>query len=451
MSRLILISLFIITSLLSFGQKVDSFLINGKIIWDKAGVTDFPNSLTLMEVESDTAIRPISVNEKGLFRFKLAKGSYILKPTKSYHWQGEEIIRIDSKKTAHYLDTSKKGFETAIILKLYTIAAPQLIPTQGILHHFKQESKKSVDSFMHAYMNYYQVPGASLAIIKKGKIVYRNVYGVKNAETKEKVDTTTLFEAGSITKAVFAFIVMRLYEKGLVDLDKPLYQYLEFEDISHDERYQLITPRLVLSHQTGFPNWAKGKFDLKFKPGTQFGYSGEAFEYLKRVIEKITNQSISQLIQEEFILPLDLKGIYFSSPEFPIADLANGHRDEKTSNKRTLKKPMMAYSMCTEANAFAQFAIALRNRKGLQKSTYEQLFSIQSTRQDGTHWGLGFRLEDSKLGRTYGHSGSTGPGFICNYVYYEALDMGYIVLTNSRMGGWLSLPLLTDFLIEGRE
>ena len=119
--------------------------------------------------------------------------------------------------------------------------------------------------------------------------------------TGDKVDSNTLFEAASITKPVFAFAVQRLAERGVIDLDKPLWLYLPYPDIAYDERYKLITAKHVLTHRTGFPNWRSmnesGKLDIKFTPGTDYGYSGEGFEYLKMVVEKITGKKVEQVLQ----------------------------------------------------------------------------------------------------------------------------------------------------------
>ena len=466
MRRIFLFIIIFAYSIFGQSQVTDSISVKGKLLWDRENISDFPSSLKVIDFNNSSYIKEINVDSLGHFSTYLIQGEYNLLPSKSYHWQGEDIVRIDLKKSQIKLEALKQEPKTNLVLQLHTINKPQLIPEQGVLHNFNTDSSEHIDTFVKAYMDYYQVSGASLAIIKKGEVIFNNNYGVKNSETNEKVTSETLFEAGSITKTVLAFITMRIYEKGLIDLDKPLYQYLNFEDISHDDRYKKITTRLVLSHQTGFPNWARGKFDLKFEPGTKFGYSGETFEYLKRVLEKITNKSISVLIKEEFLVPLDLKDIYFSGSGFSMEILANGHKNERVSNKRDIKSPMMAFSMVTNAKAFAKFAIAIRNRQGLKNETYQQLFKIQkdfslnnvyqifkiqSTREDGTHWGLGFRIEDSKFGQTYGHSGSTNPGFIGNYVYFDELDMGYIVLTNSRMGGWLSIPLLSKLLITGKD
>jgi CubicO group peptidase (beta-lactamase class C family) len=248
---------------------------------------------------------------------------------------------------------------------------------------------------------------------------------------------------------------MRLVEKGILDLDKPLYQYLPFEEVAHDDRYKLITARHVLSHQTGFPNWAerneKGQFDLKFTPGTDFGYSGEGFEYLKRVVEHITQKDIGTILEEELLIPLHWKHVYFQGSKYVAEFAAHGHYDNSPTDIRLIKKPMMAYSMNTEAKSFSTFMLALRNKKGLKPETYKEMFKIHAPREDSVHWGLGFSIENSPYGLVYGHGGSTSSGFICNFSFFQAIDMGYVLFTNSHMGEWLAIPLLTEFLITGKD
>jgi hypothetical protein len=95
--------------------------------------------------------------------------------------------------------------------------------------------------------------------------------------------------------------------------------------------------------------------------------------------------------------------------------------------------------------------LALRNKKGLKNDTYNEMLSIQSTREDGVHWGLGFELNNTSFGLSYGHSGSTSSGFISNFTFFPKLDMGYVFFTNSNMGAMLSIPLLTQYLITGKK
>ena len=293
-----------------------------------------------------------------------------------------------------------------------------------------------------------------------------NTYGVINSLTKEPVNENTLFEAGSITKPVFAFAVCRLMERGILDLDKPLYQYLPFDDVAHDERYKLITARHVLSHQTGFPNWAdrdeNGKFEFKFTPGTSFGYSGEGFEYLKRVVEQITQKDISLILEEEVLNPLNLRKTYFKEDDYLTKVSAHGHIDNSPSDIRIFDRPQMAYSMSTEAKSFSTFLLALQNKKGLRSSTYDEIFKVQTIipkdEDDKKHgwddnffYGLGIVLDKSPYGLVYSHTGSSRPGFICAFNMFQDLNMGYVVFTNSYGGAMLVLSPLMELLITGNE
>ena len=139
----------------------------------------------------------------------------------------------------------------------------------------------------------------SVAVIKDSKVVYHRGLGVRNTLTQDPVTDDTVFEAASMTKPVCAYIVLRLVDRGVLMLDTPLYTYLPYEDIAYDDRYKLITARMILTHRSGFPNWRNGKLDIKFTPGTEFSYSGEGFVYLGKVIEKLTGKKLVQLCQEE--------------------------------------------------------------------------------------------------------------------------------------------------------
>jgi len=336
-----------------------------------------------------------------------------------------------------------------------TISLPAQIPAIGIARNFNAANARLLDAYVKKQMTHFGIPGASLAIIKNGKLMYHQVYGVSNSETGLPVTTKTLFEAGSMTKPVFAFVVMRLAEKKVLDLDQPLYQLLPFDGVAQDERYKLITARLVLSHKTGLPNWAKrdstGHFNLLFTPGTKFGYSGEGYEYLKRVVEHVTQKNISQILQEELLDPLQLEGLWFKGSDDIKANSANGHKDGKPSAIRYIENPMMAFSMCTEAKAFSNFMIALRNKRGIKNEAYEKMLHIESTREDGVPWSLGFEIEETPFGTSYGHSGSTSSGFISNFRYFPKLDIGYVFFTNSDMGAELAIPLLTQFIVTGKQ
>jgi CubicO group peptidase (beta-lactamase class C family) len=437
----------------SRAQSNDSVKVSGKVKWKDATITGYPPELEIVTPDRQVYFCPI--DSTGSYVRYLPVGTYLIKTSQHYNWMGEEYIRINNTISNISINVSSQQEFTSPILVLDTIAIQDDIPKIGVARNFTKRNARLLDDFIKRRMAYFEIPGASLAIIKNGELIYCKAYGVSNILSATPVTKKTLFESGSVTKSVFAFVVMRLVEKGVLELDQPLYQLLPFEGISHDERYKLITTRHVLCHQTGLPNWAKrdstGHFNLLFTPGTGYGYSGEGYEYLKRVIEHVTKKDISQILNEELMVPLDLKGLYFSGSDFIKKHSAHGHLELQPSDIRIIEKPMMAFSMFTEAKSFSDFMLGLRNRKGLGRATYDEMLGIQSTRNGGKHWGLGFELENSSAGLIYGHSGSTSTGFICSFRFFSDLDIGYVFFTNSDMGAMLSIPLLTQFLVTGKK
>src|SRR5579859_5659363 len=90
----------------------------------------------------------------------------------------------------------------------------------------KTITNTEMDKFLRHEMDSIGLPGLSIAIINNGKICYHRALGIANVETKKKVDDSSIFEAASISKFLFTFLVMKTVEKGLLDLDRPLYEYL---------------------------------------------------------------------------------------------------------------------------------------------------------------------------------------------------------------------------------
>ena len=321
---------------------------------------------------------------------------------------------------------------------------PDLIPAKGILHDFTSASASEVDRFIETYQKYYNIPGVSLALIKDGELVYHKTYGVRNTMTGEKVDDNTLFEAASVTKPVFAFAVQRLAERGIIDLDKPLYLYLPYKDIEYDDRYKLMTARHVLTHRTGFPNWRwmneDGKLNLKFTPGTAYNYSGEGFEYLKMVIEKITGKKVEQVLQEEVIEPIGLYHTFFQKTIHCNVWSHNGHFDGLPSNNDLPESPGMAYSMHTEARIFTRFMLYMLEQKGLKAATYDSMFTKHSdfNYEPGdkkprypAYMGESLEIRETPFGKSFGHGGNNGD-FKCKFEVYKDLKMGYVIFTNSN-------------------
>lgn len=135
------------------------------------------------------------------------------------------------------------------------------------------------EAYVQHEMDSLKVPGLSIAVINDGDIVYSAELGVKNLATREPVDRHTLFEAASLSKPVFAHFTLLLAGRGVLNIDTPIYRYYMDKEVDFsDERYKLLTARMVLNHASGWPNWRQSPQDrliFGFKPGTRLGYSGE--------------------------------------------------------------------------------------------------------------------------------------------------------------------------------
>jgi len=133
------------------------------------------------------------------------------------------------------------------------------------------------------------VPAVSMALVADAKLLWRGAFGVKDRTNKQLVDPATVFEAGSVSKTVFAYAVLKLCEKGKLDLDTPLVKYAPDRPIEGDSRLDRITPRMVLSHTGGFQNWRSTKepLSIHFTPGERWSYSGEGYSWLQSVLTHV--------------------------------------------------------------------------------------------------------------------------------------------------------------------
>lgn len=445
--------------ILPAGEKLAT--VTGRVGWDKETNVKLPGCIHFQSAQDGKLWFAASLDSTGNYSAIVPAGQYKLRLPFDYFSEGKNVY-VAGHKQALVVSVKPGSKINAPSYIISATPAPDLIPEKGILHQFSDASINRIDNFIETYRRYYHIPGVSLALIKDGKVVYHKTYGVKNTFTNENLDDNTLFEAASITKPVFAFAVQRLAERGIIDLDKPLYEYLPFPDIAYDERYKLITARHVLTHRTGFPNWrymnADGKLDLKFTPGTNYGYSGEGFEYLKIVVEKITGKKVEQVLQEEVIAPMGLYHTFFSANDSLKKMKATGHFDRIPNQKGLPESPGMAYSMHTEAKAFTRFMLYLLEQKGLNAQTYESMLKKYSDYNYDpedekprypAYMGMSLEVRETPFGKSFGHGGNNGD-FKCIFEVYKDLKMGYVIFTNSNTSDRL-LQLLRDFLVEGKN
>ncbi|MFP3598645.1 serine hydrolase domain-containing protein [Chryseobacterium sp. SIMBA_029] len=365
----------------------------------------------------------------------------------------------------------KKLISALVLVLLVSAVHAQIKTLNG-----KTISQTALDQFLASQVGPAGLPGLSLAIINNGKIVYHRALGTANLETQLPLNNQSVFEAASLSKTVFAYFVLRLVDQGVLNLDTPLYKYMPYEDIADDERYKLITARMVLDHTSGLPNWrtsdfadstrhiAKGALYLKFKPGTDYAYSGEGYYYLSKVIANLTKNNLTTLdsfFQKEVSIPLGLSNVWFSSNPFITNHKVTGYVNGKAIHRWPGSLPKQdstwfgaAGGLHTEAVGYANFLIALMKGKGLRKKTANELFKVQITLPAGgdfdgdTGWGLGIGIRPGFQGNDYNHRGNNG-NFQSYYRINREQQSGYVFFTNCNKGGDFN-ERLEKFFLTGK-
>jgi CubicO group peptidase (beta-lactamase class C family) len=278
-------------------------------------------------------------------------------------------------------------------------------------------------------------PGIQLACTSSGKTIAYNIGSGKEG-LKTPINSTTLFRAGSLGKSVFAYAVLRLYDRGVLSLDTPLLHYIgtynRFD--MKDPRYSMITARMVLSHTSGlaeFPEFETGEpVKLLFAPGSAYSYSGEGYWFLQKVVEKITAKPFEQLMQEEVFKPLGMQSsTYVQTKNMNIAVLGPQSPDLAPM------LPNAAFSLLSNAHDYNLFLQALLAGKGLKPATQKLMFSRQSktNRVAGdtaayVNWGLGVGLAQGKNQNLIWHWGKTDD-FISLFVANPATGQSLVFFT----------------------
>ena len=230
--------------------------------------------------------------------------------------------------------------------------------------------------FLDRLMVEHRVPGFGFAVFDDGGLLYEHVGGVKNQATREPVDTSTAFEAASISKTLFAYVVFSLAGDGVLDLDARLKALVpKLPELAHDPRSEALTPRILLTHRGGLPNWrSRLNFDaqsyaelfapddrLEFvvDPDTEYRYSGEGYVLLQRIVEEVTGTGLDKLARERVFAPLGMARSSFLFDEEMRRNHARGHDGEGTPDKWALQVTLASSTLHTTASDLATFGAHL--------------------------------------------------------------------------------------------
>jgi CubicO group peptidase (beta-lactamase class C family) len=287
------------------------------------------------------------------------------------------------------------------------------------------------------------VPALAVAVLENGAI--RSIQSFGELRPGVPMSPRALFNVASLTKPVVAITTLELADAGMLDLDESLDRDWIDPDIRSDPRHSKLTARLILSHQTGFPNWRHGSpagtLGFLFDPGTRFGYSGEGFEYLRRALEHRFGRSLQQLSDSILFRPLHMtETSYGWNPRLDTARFAFGHDTlgaRVNEPMHTSDRPNAADWLVTSIGDYARFAEHVLAGAGLSKEMFTNMATaeVQLAGKPGESMGLGWEVmrgppEDPTI---LLHTGAD-EGIRTLIILLPASRRGVVLFTNGERG-----------------
>jgi CubicO group peptidase (beta-lactamase class C family) len=307
--------------------------------------------------------------------------------------------------------------------------------------------------FLDSLILEHGVPGVGFAVFDDGGLLYEHVGGFKSQATREPIDAATAFEAASISKPVFAYVVFSLARDGVLDLDASLETLVpEIPELAYDPRSAILTPRILLTHRGGLPNWrsrmnfAAERYSELFAaddtlrfvsdPGTAYRYSGEGYVLLQRIVEERTGQGLNELARERVFEPLGMTRSSFLLDADIRSDYSLGHNREGQPDKWEIHLPLASSTLHTTASALAKFGAHLASEI-LAGGPYSPLATPAVTVDTGNEvelsWGPGLGIVTDGP-RRYVYHGGNNVIFIADFMYGVEENLGYVLMTNSSNG-----------------
>jgi CubicO group peptidase (beta-lactamase class C family) len=297
------------------------------------------------------------------------------------------------------------------------------------------------------------VPGLSIAIVEDAALRWWRPFGVKRAGTSDPITDDTIFEAASLSKPVFAYAVMQLVQRGVLDLDTPLVSYLpppperfpfiaeEMED-PHDPRLSLVTARHVLSHSGGFGNFEPGTTHrISFAPGSRFQYASEGYIFLQRVVEHLTGRPLHEHIADQVLQPLGMTASSYVWQDRYEMLAAQGHGERPDDLGSRWTEAWSGWSLYSNPTEYARFCIEMMHTGGgghphLDDGPLDEMLRPAIPIDDAISWSLGWGMLHAAAGDAFWQWGD-----LYTFQHYaigsRARRNTLIVMTNSDRG----LPL----------
>jgi len=335
--------------------------------------------------------------------------------------------------------------------------------------------RHTVDARVSSWLAETGIPSVSIVVIQNGDVAWAEAYGSQNLARQLPANTATIYNPGSNVKSVTALAIMQLAEKGLIDIDVSINQYLPKPIKYYNDEYP-VTARHLMSHQSGFPSsvnktpiWKRveqrtlleisEQMRANSVPETSYQYCNDCFSVLGLVIEHLSGQSYESYVWQNILKPLGVTtyGFLEPSPEMLEHIALPYHMRHNTAFPTSLLhlEQYPAGDFFLTPMDMAKYLLLHINR-----GTYEgeQLLSAQGMADmhrrhaamgGGSFYGLGFQVVKDDEQHVLAHSGSL-PGYLSSFKVDLLSKDGVYVATNVSAGDLQveQVNVLLDFLFR---
>lgn len=310
----------------------------------------------------------------------------------------------------------------------------------------------------------HRVPGVSIAVIDGGRVAWARGFGVKQAGTTDSVTPATLFQAASISKPVAQTAMLRLVERGTLDLDTDVNRYLTSWKVpeSRHTATEKVTLRRIASHSAGltvhgFPGYATtGSVPTTVQvldgakpantrpvvvdttPGAIGRYAGGGTTVMQQLLVDVTGKPFPALMRELVLGPAGMTHSTYEQPlpasRAPEASRAHDRRGDPLPGGWHVYPEMAAAGLWTTPTDLGRWALAVADaRAGRSTALLRQATARQMLTEVKGGFGIGPSVGGTGTAFRFGHGGANA-GFHSELAYYPELGVGAAVMTNGDAG-----------------
>jgi CubicO group peptidase (beta-lactamase class C family) len=245
----------------------------------------------------------------------------------------------------------------------------------------------ALDAQAPRWLAEHHVPSIAVAYIRGGRVLWTRAYGEQSPGVPATPET--LYNVASLAKPVFAEAMIRLAAQGRLSLDEPLAGHWVDPDVAGDPRHQRLTPRIALSHRTGFPNWrfqtASRVLAFERDPGTALGYSGEGYEYARRFVQRKLGASWEALAAQLVFQPFGMRSTAHTRRDWFAGRIAVPFgREGRYGEPAFADSAMASDDLYTTAGDYARFLVGVMDRAGLPPAFAAQRDSVHVANERAT-------------------------------------------------------------------